>query len=34
MERSRKQKEDGVKLMKVEDGIENAGKGRGISIRG
>jgi hypothetical protein len=34
MERSRRQNEDGVKSMKIEDGIgiENAGRGRGIWV--
>jgi hypothetical protein len=33
MERLRKQKADGVKSMKVEDGIRNVWRGRGISKR-
>jgi hypothetical protein len=32
MERSRKQNEDRVKGMQIEDGIENVRRGRGISI--
>jgi hypothetical protein len=32
MEKLRNQNGDGVKLMKVEDGIENVGRGRGISM--
>jgi hypothetical protein len=34
MERSRKENEDGVKSMKIEDGIENVGRGRGIWVTG
>jgi hypothetical protein len=33
MNKSRKQNADGVKSIKVEDGIENAGRGCGTSKR-
>jgi hypothetical protein len=32
MERSEKQKEDGMKSRKIEDGIQNVGKTRGTSM--
>jgi hypothetical protein len=34
MEKPRKQNENGAKLMKVEEGIGNVGRSRGISIPG
>jgi hypothetical protein len=34
MERPRKQNHDAVKPMKVDDGIGNVGRGRGISMTG
>jgi hypothetical protein len=34
MEKPRKQNEDGVKSMRLEDGIGNVGRVRGISMMG